>query len=104
MGGRAHPDMTQDDHRRLAIATAAENSYFSIAMEALKEHIAVGMRFHGMSVKREVSGLSRVFDEHHAIFQAIQQGDAAQARDLMHRHLSGSRERLFEKKRPAQNG
>ena len=88
----------------LAIATAAENSYFSIAMEALKEHIAVGMRFHGMSVKREVSGLSRVFDEHHAIFQAIQQGDAAQARDLMHRHLSGSRERLFEKKRPAQNG
>ena len=88
----------------LAIAIAAENSYFSIAMEALKEHIAVGMRFHGMSVKREASGLSRVFDEHHAIFQAIRNGDSQQAQDLMHGHLSASRGRLFEKKRPAHSG
>src|SRR6218665_1569187 len=44
----------------LAIARAAQNNYFSTAMEALKEHIAVGMKFHGVSVKREASGLSRV--------------------------------------------
>lgn len=86
----------------LAIATAAENSYFSIAMEALKEHIAVGMRFHGMSVKREASGLTRVFDEHHAIFEAIRLRNSHEAHDLMRNHLSGSRERLFERKKPAQ--
>lgn len=84
----------------LAIAVAAENTYFSTALEALKDHIAAGMRFHGASVKQEVSGLSRVFEEHHAIFEAIRQRDGAQAHSLMHDHLTGSRERLFEKKKP----
>ncbi|MFE3839105.1 FadR/GntR family transcriptional regulator [Pseudogemmobacter sonorensis] len=84
----------------LAIALAAENSYFSTAMEALKDHIAVGMRFHGASVKREASGLARVFDEHAAIHEAIRNRDGAGARQLMTRHLIGSRERLFEKRRP----
>lgn len=86
----------------LAIAIAAENTYFSTAMEALKEHIAVGMRFHGASVKQEVSGLSRVFSEHFAIFESIQQRNGPRAHDLMRDHLLDSRERLFEKKRPAQ--
>lgn len=80
----------------LAIAQAARNSYFVTAMEALKDHIAAGMRFHGASVKREASGLSRVFDEHHAIFVAIEARDAAAARRLMLTHLTGSRDRLFE--------
>ncbi len=82
----------------LAIAQAAENSYFSIAMEALKDHIAVGMRFHGASVKRETSGLVRVFDEHSAIFEAIRDRNGAVARDLMRDHLLGSRDRLFERR------
>ena len=86
----------------LAIAIAADNTYFSTAMEALKDHIAVGMRFHGMSVKREASGLTRVFDEHHAIFEAIRLRNSHEAHDLMRNHLSGSRERLFERKKPAQ--
>lgn len=80
----------------LAIARAAQNNYFSTAMEALKDHIAVGMKFHGVSVKREASGLSRVFAEHEAIAKAIAAGDEAAARDLMHAHLTGSRERLFQ--------
>ncbi len=80
----------------LAIARAAQNSYFFTAMEALKDHIAVGMRFHGASVKRESTGLSRVFGEHEAIAQAIAARDAAKARQLMHDHLTGSRERLFQ--------
>lgn len=79
----------------LAIARAAQNSYFSTAMEALKEHIAVGMKFHGVSVKREASGLSRVFGEHEAIANAIALRDGAAARQLMLTHLQGSRERLF---------
>lgn len=84
----------------LAIAQASENTYFATAMEALKDHIAVGMRFHGASVKREASGLATVFDEHRRIYEAIRDGQAELARQLMHDHLSGSRDRLFERKRP----
>jgi GntR family transcriptional repressor for pyruvate dehydrogenase complex len=80
----------------LAIARAANNSYFSTAMEALKDHISAGMKFHGISVKREASGLSRVFGEHEAIAAAIASGDAPAARQLMQLHLEGSRERLFQ--------
>lgn len=83
----------------LAIANAAQNSYFSTAMEALKEHIAVGMKFHGISVRRETTGLSRVFAEHEAIATAIASGDGKAAKQLMHDHLTGSRERLFQSPR-----
>ncbi|SER52273.1 FadR/GntR family transcriptional regulator [Rhizobium sp. NFR03] len=79
----------------LAIARAARNSYFSTAMEALKEHIAVGMKFHGASVKRDSAGLARVFGEHEAIAKAIAAGDGPLAGLLMREHLTGSRERLF---------
>jgi len=80
----------------LAIAHAARNSYFFTAMEALKDHIAVGMKFHGASVKRETAGLSRVFAEHEAIANAIVARDKAKARQLMLDHLTGSRDRLFQ--------
>ncbi|MGX5666849.1 FadR family transcriptional regulator [Rhizobium daejeonense] len=86
----------------LAIAKASENPYFSTAMEALKDHIAAGMRFHGVSVKREASGLTRVFGEHADIFEAIRNRNTEKARDLMRHHLLGSRERLFERRRPDQ--
>ena len=86
----------------LAIALAAENTYFSTALEALKDHIAVGMRFHGISVKRDSSGLARVFGEHAAILEAVRARDGARARDLMRAHLNGSRDRLFERRRPAE--
>jgi len=49
-----------------------------------------------MSVKREASGLTRVFAEHEAIAKAIADGDADAARQLMLQHLTGSRDRLFE--------
>ncbi|MDZ5454854.1 MULTISPECIES: FadR/GntR family transcriptional regulator [Labrys] len=80
----------------LAIARAAQNSYFFTAMEALKDHIAVGMRFHGASVKREATGLTRVFAEHEAIAKAIATRDGVKAKQLMHDHLTGSRDRLFQ--------
>jgi len=79
----------------LAIARAVGNSYFYTAMEALKDHIAVGMKFHGASVKRETAGLMRVFAEHEAIAEAIAARDAAKAKQFMLEHLTGSRERLF---------
>lgn len=85
----------------LAIAQASENTYFSTAMEALKNHIAVGMRSHGVLVKRETSGLVQVFDEHNRIYEAIRDGQGKVAQRLMHAHLTGSRDRLFERKKTA---
>ena len=83
----------------LAIAKASANPYFSTAMQALEEHIAVGMRFHGMSLRSTSNGLSHVFTEHTAISDAIKGGDADGARQMMKTHLLGSRDRLFEPRR-----
>lgn len=95
---RAHRE-DADFQFHLAITRAAQNLYFFTAMEALKDHIAVGMRFHGASVKREESGLERVYGEHAAICQAIKTRDKELAAQLMREHLIGSRDRLFEKRR-----
>lgn len=82
-----------------AIARASQNPYFATAMEALEDHIAVGMQFHGLSLKMSPDGLANVFAEHRGIFEAIRQRDADRARTLMKAHLEGSRERLFRGRR-----
>lgn len=68
-------------------------------MQALEDHIAVGMRFHGLSLRSTSDGLQPVFVEHTAVYEAIAAGDADSARRLMRTHLTGSRDRLFEPKR-----
>ena len=82
-----------------AIAQASDNQYFATAMAALKDHIAVGMHFHGASLQVTPDGLEQVFREHKAIYEAIRDRNAELARELMHKHLSGSRDRLFEGRR-----
>jgi GntR family transcriptional repressor for pyruvate dehydrogenase complex len=79
----------------LAIARASENQYVEIAMEALESHIAVGMQFHGQSLKSTPGALERVYAEHKAIHDAIRDRNGAVARDLMQQHLAHSRDRLF---------
>lgn len=83
----------------LAIAKASQNTYFSTALEALKDHIAVGMQFHGASLKVAPDGLSGVYAEHAAIYEAIRDGMSETSRELMSNHLVGSRDRLFEGRR-----
>lgn len=78
-----------------AIAHAGKNPYFGTAMEALKDHIAVGMRFHGQSLRSAPHGLLTVYHEHKSIYEAIRGRDSALASDLMRRHLVDSRDRLF---------
>jgi len=80
----------------LAIAAAANNQYFETAMRALKDHIAIGMKFHGLSLKSVRGGLDHVFHEHTAIFEAIRDRDPPAARAAMAGHVTGSRDRLFE--------
>jgi GntR family transcriptional regulator, transcriptional repressor for pyruvate dehydrogenase complex len=62
----------------------------------LKEHIAVGMKLHGISLMGPTPSLAQVFEEHSEIFSAIEAGDAERARELMSKHLIGSRDRMFE--------
>jgi GntR family transcriptional regulator, transcriptional repressor for pyruvate dehydrogenase complex len=80
----------------LSIAAAANNQYFETSMRALKEHIAVGMKFHGLSLQTVRGGLDHVLEEHSAIFHAIRKGEAETARAAMAKHVAGSRDRLFE--------
>ncbi|MGV3574947.1 MAG: FadR/GntR family transcriptional regulator [Devosia sp.] len=82
----------------LSIAQASSNPYFVTAMQALEEHIAVGMRLHGLSLRRTNDGLGHVLTEHTAVFDAISAGDVETARKLMREHLAGSRDRLFAPK------
>jgi GntR family transcriptional regulator, transcriptional repressor for pyruvate dehydrogenase complex len=80
----------------LAITAAANNQYFETSMRALKDHIAVGMKFHGLSLQTVRGGLDHVLDEHSAIYRAIANGEAEVARAAMAAHVGGSRDRLFE--------
>lgn len=79
-----------------AIAQSANNHYYLASMQALKDHISVGMRFHGASLVGPKSGLSGVLAEHEGIFDAIRARDGETARTRMHHHLEGSRDRVFE--------
>jgi GntR family transcriptional regulator, transcriptional repressor for pyruvate dehydrogenase complex len=79
-----------------AIAEATNNHYYTSWMVALKEHILICMKFHGYSLANGDRGLDDVLSEHNAIFQAIRGRCADRARDLMRRHLEGSRDRVFE--------
>lgn len=77
-----------------AVAEASNNHYYASSMLALKDHIAVGMKLHGLSLMGASPSLARVL-EHRGIFGAIEQGDSDMARDLMRQHLQMF-DRLFE--------
>lgn len=92
---RSHREDADFDFH-LAITTAANNQYFETSMRALREHIAVGMKFHGLSLQTVRGGLDHVLDEHASIFDAIVKGEAERAHEAMRVHITGSRDRLFE--------
>jgi GntR family transcriptional repressor for pyruvate dehydrogenase complex len=80
----------------LAVADAANNHYYSSAMQALRSHIAVGMKLHGLALMGPGRGLEKVLDEHRHIYECIRDGKPDEARNHMRQHLEGSRNRLFE--------
>ena len=82
----------------LAITEASNNHYYHSAMQALRTHISVGMKLHGLALMGPSPGLQRVFEEHSKIYHAIRDGDSDTASSLMRTHLEGSRNRLFEDK------
>ena len=78
----------------LAIAQASNNQYFEATFRALREHINVGMRLHGVSLMTG-GGLEETLAEHNGLFDAISTGDGSKACELMRAHLEHSRDRLF---------
>lgn len=79
-----------------AVTEASNNHYYTSSIEALKQHIAVGMHLHGLSLIGPKLRLEGVFEEHRQIYEAIRDGRAEDARAVMRQHLEGSRDRLFE--------
>ena len=80
----------------LSVTKAANNHYYESAMRALRDHINVGMKMHGQSLLSDRGpALEKVFDEHCAIFSAIEAGNPGEASAKMRAHLEHSRDRLF---------
>ncbi|MBO0903719.1 FadR/GntR family transcriptional regulator [Jiella sonneratiae] len=80
----------------LAVTRAANNQYYEASMRALREHIHVGMKMHGQSLMSDApKGLREVLAEHNAIFAAIRERRARDAREAMRQHIINSRDRLF---------
>lgn len=80
----------------LAIAEASNNHYYASTLQALRSHVAVGMKLHGLSLKGRRASLETVFAEHAAILAAIRAREPAAAAEAMRSHLTHSRDRLFE--------
>lgn len=78
------------------IARASNNHYYATSLVALQDHIAVGMKLHGLSLMNAGPKLEHVLGEHRAILEAIRAQDGDAARDAMRAHLTSSRDRLFE--------
>ena len=82
----------------LAITAASNNQYFETSMRALKDHIAVGMKFHGLSLQTVRGGLDHVLGRTYRDLRRDSPGPGrGRARDAMlAAHVTGSRDRLFE--------
>lgn len=94
---RAHGHREDADYAfHIAIAEAANNYFFLSSMQALRDHINVGMKLHGLTLLGPAGGLRGVLNEHAAIFEAIRNRREADAREAMRRHIQGSYDRLFE--------
>jgi len=79
----------------LTIAKAANNSYFTAALAALRDQIAIGMKLHGMALLAPTGRLGESTEEHARILAAIVAGDGGTAGEEMRAHVRNSRDRLF---------
>jgi GntR family transcriptional repressor for pyruvate dehydrogenase complex len=94
-GSRLHRE-DADFAFHLAIARASNNQYYAETLKALRDHIYVGMKMHGDALMSDgAAALEQVLGEHRDIYEAIKARDAVKARDVMHAHITHSRERLF---------
>lgn len=81
-----------------AVARASNNQYYVQALNALREHISIGMKIGGTCLNGSDRAIERVIEEHEAVIRAIVDRDADGARDAMRRHVVNSQSRAFEGK------
>jgi GntR family transcriptional repressor for pyruvate dehydrogenase complex len=80
----------------LLVARASGNRFYGATLWALAEQMRFSIRLTGeLAVQPPAQRLARVREEHTAIVNAIEAGDAAAAREAIRIHLQGGITRLF---------
>ncbi|WP_380057756.1 FadR/GntR family transcriptional regulator [Falsihalocynthiibacter sp. SS001] len=86
-----------DEELHLAICDAADNRYFTTALNSMKANILTGMNLtRNLSLTKPAARLELVQAEHSDILEAIISGDAEAARVAMRLHVDNARKRVFE--------
>jgi DNA-binding FadR family transcriptional regulator len=81
----------------LAVANASCNPFFVSVMESLRTNIDFGMNLaRNLSLRKPVSRVRQVQEEHARVYDAIHKGDAEGARKAMRQHIENARTRIFE--------
>ena len=81
----------------LAVANATCNPFFVSVMESLRSNIDFGMNLaRNLSLRKPVSRVRQVQEEHSRVYDAIRKGDAEEARKAMRQHIENARTRIFE--------
>jgi GntR family transcriptional regulator, transcriptional repressor for pyruvate dehydrogenase complex len=81
----------------LAVANASCNPFFVSVMESLRRNIDFGMNLaRNLSLRKPVSRVRQVQEEHAQVYDAIKRGDAEAARKAMRQHIENARTRIFE--------
>jgi DNA-binding FadR family transcriptional regulator len=89
---------TADFQFHLAIARASNNQYYVQALQAMKDHIAIGMKVGGTALNGSDRAIERVIEEHEMVIRAIVDREPEKARDAMRQHVINSQYRAFEGK------
>jgi GntR family transcriptional repressor for pyruvate dehydrogenase complex len=82
----------------LAIARASNNQYYVQALQAMQEHISIGMKVGGACLNGSDRAIDLVIKEHEAIIRAIVDRAGDDAREAMRQHVINSQSRSFEGK------
>ncbi len=81
----------------IAVANASCNPFVVSVMESLRPNIDFGMNLaRNLSLKKPVSRVRQVQDEHGRVYEAIRRGDAEAARKAMRDHVENARTRIFD--------
>jgi GntR family transcriptional repressor for pyruvate dehydrogenase complex len=81
----------------LAVAHATCNPFYVSVMESLRSNIDFGMNLaRNLSLRKPVSRVRQVQEEHSRVYDAIRKGDAEGARKAMRQHIENARTRIFE--------
>lgn len=95
LDGSLGVDEDEEFHR--AVCAASDNQYFIAARSSMTRNILTGMNLtRNLSLTKPHDRLDMVQQEHHAIFNAIEQRDASASREAMRAHVDNARRRVFE--------